>query len=68
MVDGVVFDHQTAGVSADVDLGPWLAGEIVGQEQAEAIQTAGEPFSVIGLKSPVGTTLTTQRGSVPDVA
>jgi transcriptional regulator GlxA family with amidase domain len=31
-----------AGVSAGVDLGLWLAGEIAGQEQAEAIQLAIE--------------------------
>jgi hypothetical protein len=27
-----------AGVSADIDLGLWLAGEIAGRERAEAIQ------------------------------
>jgi hypothetical protein len=31
-------DCYSCGVSAGVDLGLWLAGEIVGQEHAEAIQ------------------------------
>jgi hypothetical protein len=38
-----------AGMSADIDLALWLAGEIVGREQAEAIQLVIEyhpPFAV----------------------